>query len=614
MILPIPDSASVQDGAVLPTQELTIMDCLYRAAREVPDRIAVQDQHMCLTYAELARQVENASLNIRQLGLARGAPLGTLMRRSVNWVVVLLAINHSGHVYVPLNPKNPPQRNQALMEKAQIEALIADLPHSFDVPAVPTASLLEPGQPPDHLSRAPLNALDDDVCYLFTSGSTGMPKCMVYTERELSAFIQSMRAPFDVPPDLVYNLLQVCECSFDIHLMEVLTPLFFQGTITVLEKGEFFSLKELTDCVGRFEVNVVALPATLWHEWSAAMQAGLSMLPPSLRYVWVAGEKPIYKHFYGPHIPASCKLYNLYGPAETIVYSSFFEARNPPPPGPEVPAGVPVPNQGIAIVNERQEVVPLGTLGEVFIFGQGIASGYKNDAAATQKKFVRLFLGDRPVRGYLSGDMGWIGQDRLLYIAGRNDNEVKINGKRFNLDEVDSKLCETDGVRNACSVVVVADGGEDKTLVSFIETDRPALADGIRSLLTVHFPNHMVPRHVVALARFPRTVNGKTDRRALKEHWVSSQAAPTPQHQAAGLGELERHVLRIWCETTRCPPTGADVMNRPLADLENSSLKRGLFLAEVLYLHGLEAAYEQFVRCSTLSELCAVLRTLKEPA
>ncbi|MFT6400599.1 MAG: natural product biosynthesis luciferase-like monooxygenase protein [Bradymonadia bacterium] len=242
---------------------------------------------------------------------------------------------------------------------------------------------------------------------------------------------------------------------------------------------------------------------------------------------------------------------NMYGPTETTIWSSTSSVKNV---GESVSIGTPIANTQIVILDQANELLPPGAVGELCIGGTGVVRGYLRRPQLTAERFIDDPNGPEGARLYRTGDRARFQPDGTLEFHGRLDHQVKLRGYRIELGEIEARLSEHPSVR-AAAVLVREDTPGDKRLVGYVTraTASEPDFDLLKAHLAEKLPDYMVPALFVVLDRFPETPNRKTDRKAL----------PAPEAQASANAkfvepesQLEETISQIWCEVLALPRVG----------------------------------------------------------
>jgi amino acid adenylation domain-containing protein len=471
------------------------------------------------------------------------------VERSLGMIVGLLAVLKAGGAYVPLDPTHPAERLRFMIQDSAPIVLLTQshLQHRFsDLGATLPLLLLEQDSPwqshtPANLAPTDLRVTPHHLAYIiYTSGSTGQPKGVMVEHGGLVNMAVMQIREFAV--EQCSRVLQFASVSFDASIFEILMAMCPGAALYLPPQASVLVGETLMQLVVRHGITHALLPPAV-----------LTTLPPeadlpSIRTLIVGGDA----------LPASLshrwgrgrRLINAYGPTETTVLATMHECRGQEAGKP--PIGRPISNARIYILDEHREPVPIGVPGELYIGGAGVARGYLNRPELTAERFFKdPFVEEPGARMYRTGDLGRWQEDGNIEFLGRNDFQVKIRGFRIELAEIEARLMEHPGVREAV-VVALEDNPEEKRLVAYytaaggVESAGEVLgAEQLRSHLSQQLPEHMMPAAYVRVEGMPLTPNGKLDRKALpapdSEAYASHGYEP-PQ------GDTETKLAEVWGE------------------------------------------------------------------
>ncbi|MGJ5753614.1 amino acid adenylation domain-containing protein [Streptomyces puniciscabiei] len=468
-----------------------------------PHAPAVRCDGAVLSFAELdaASDAIAAAVRERISGTEPVVAVGT--GRSIELLPAVLGIWKAGGVYLPLELEYPPERLAYLLTDSGAQLMLtagAELP-DFDGQEPPSLDVRElPRRTP---SRSSVPEDPDRLAYImYTSGSTGRPKGVAVTHRSLGNFLAAM-AELEV---MSVNdvTLALASLPFDGSVIELFLPPAVGATVTVCQRADARDARRLAALLQGVTVQH-GTPST----WRMLLDAGADL--SGLRSALSGGEA-LPPELADELRAAVGHVWNLYGPAETTVYSLAQRWD-----GSAVPLiGPPIAGTTVHVLDDELRPVPPGVLGELCIGGAGLARGYVNAPELTAERFVR-----HPVTGerlYRTGDLFRRHADGSLTCHGRKDHQLKIRGHRVEPDETAVALERDDRVREA--VVLGREFGDgDRRLVAFVRladgvtTSESELKDAVRAWL----PSYMVPARIVAVPEFPHNSSGKVDRRALAE-------------------------------------------------------------------------------------------------
>ena len=511
-----------------------LADILTATARNRPQHPALIWGKRIVTYGELTSAGNVIGGALAQRGAAAGQVVGLWMPRGADLLIAQAGIAMNGSAWLPFDAETPLKRIQACLESAKACGLVTCrqwLPGPKDLPT-PSWSV------EDLLAvntRLPDRAKPSDAAYvIYTSGSTGLPKGIVITNRSICHFLRGENEILGVcEHDQVYQGFSI---AFDMSFEEIWISYLVGATLWIAPPDLVGDPNSLAEAVAQHRLTVMHAVPTLMGLIDAPL--------PTVRLINLGGEacpEALVPRLARP----GRQVFNTYGPTETTVSASIAELT----PGRPVTIGVPLPNCGMMIVDEQHGPLPAGEVGELCIFGPGLAHGYLNQPDLTADRFIRNPFAETPDEEllYLTGDLAFF-EDAAgpVHCLGRTDNQVKIRGFRVELGEIEAVLLEQPGV--AAAAVVVRPMAEVEQLVGFIvasgnQAPEPeALRIGIESRL----PPYMTPAHFEIVLQLPRLTSGKLDRKALSNLPLSMaapeiSAAPADEHEAAlfaALGKL----------------------------------------------------------------------------
>jgi amino acid adenylation domain-containing protein len=517
-------------------RDATIDRIFAEAARRTPEAIAVESEGDSLTYGELDRHSNQVARHLRARGVTPGSRVGVSAARSLEMVVGLLGILKAGAGYVPLDLADPAERREFVMEDAEISIVLdRDL---FRDPAISSES--------DDPVEAPV-AATDEAYVMYTSGSTGQPKGVVVSHRNVVRLVTSQTYA-EFGPDQVF--LQMAPLAFDASTFEIWGALL-HGARLVLYPAGSIDLTELRATLERHRVTTLWLTAGLFHQVVDMDVGALS----GLRQLLAGGDALLPDRVSrAMRALPGVKLVNGYGPTEATTFSCCFDATSGVPFDDSVPIGRPIANTSAYVLDARRQPVPVGVPGELYIGGDAVARGYLNQPELTAERFVDSPFGDH--RLYRTGDIVRWRSDGQLEFLGREDLQVKVRGFRVEPGEVEATLVGHPGVREA-AVVAPADRNGDRRMVAFAVADPGVGKADLRAHLGEKLPGYMVPSTFALLERLPVTPNGKVDRAALTEQAVRG-AIETQAQAAPAQTDTEQVIAGIWSEVLGVEAAGPE--------------------------------------------------------
>jgi acyl carrier protein len=277
-----------------------------------------------------------------------------------------------------------------------------------------------------------------------------------------------------------------------------------------------------------------------------------------LRQLFTGGEFVSSRHFRRLHenLP-NCALCHVYGPTENTTFSTFYPVPEGPAPMVSIPIGRPLSNTRIYILDEDLSPVPVGTTGDLYTAGDGLARGYLNNLEATAEKFLPdPFSPEAEQRMYRTGDLGRWTADADIEFLGRADNQVKILGHRIEPGEIETVLTMHQGVKHVAVVSHTDENGTKRLVAYYASSTEPGPSEReLRQFLQRKLPPYMVPSLFVPLAALPLSTNGKVDRAALPSPKFESRGEPFSEASAS---ELDRTLVELWRRILRVERVGLD--------------------------------------------------------
>jgi amino acid adenylation domain-containing protein/non-ribosomal peptide synthase protein (TIGR01720 family) len=506
---------------------------------KTPDAIAVVDGAEHLSYAELNRRSNQLARQLRAQGIGPDERVGILLERGSTLIVSLLAVLKAGGAYVPLDPRYPRERLQYMLEDCRPRVVLTmEVEKNWEALARQPDSNLDCAVRPDHLAYL-----------IYTSGSTGRPKGVMVEHRGLMNY---MRWSLDAyRPELGEGSPLSSTVAFDATITSLFCPLLAGRAVTLIPQTDDGLYDELLQ--QRWHWSFLKLTPEHLNAIGEAVQSQSHRCEPRAFIAGGEALRPATVNLWRSIAPG-CRIFNEYGPTETVVGCSVYEV----PPGTvatsHVPIGRPIANTRIYILNESLEPVPIGVKGEIYIGGVGVARGYNQLAAMTAERFVPdPFDEDRiGARMYRTGDIGAWRATHQIDFLGRCDDQFKVRGYRVEAREVEHALLACDDVEEALVLTREATAG-DRKLIGYVRTKnkKPLAAASLRKQLSEKLPEYMLPAAFVALDRIPFTTNGKLDRDALPLPPLETQ-----QTYIAPRNSVEEMLAEIWKRLLRVERVG----------------------------------------------------------
>ena len=457
----------------------TIYDVFKQQVTAQTDAVAVMDEKKCLTYSELdAMATEIAD----GFPVKQPAKVGIVMSHSVEMIATILAALKSGAAYVPAEPSFPKERIKYMMEDCDFVVTDKGIQHIHNN----------------------INKVSDLAYILYTSGTTGKPKGVMVTNKNVLHYVCAFQHEFHPHPG--DRMLQHSVCSFDIFVEEVFTTLLCGATLCIPSEETKADIHRLMDYIERNRVTMLSSFPYLLLEMNK-----LPRIPHTLRLL-ISGGDVIRAKYIDRLRTQGVMIYNTYGPSETTVCASYFRVDNAQPLADGTfSIGKAVLGASIEILDDRLQPVKDGETGEICIFGNGISLGYQGDVPENAN-FTTMPDGRRV---YRSGDLGYVLPDGNLAFLHRKDKQVMIMGKRVESDEVEKVLCDQREVETAVVCPQTDTDGLSYLVAYVVPRSKRFSLNTLKRSLADHLTSFMIPEFFVTMPSLPMTPNGKVDRRAL---------------------------------------------------------------------------------------------------
>ena len=543
------------------SRSLLLHQLFEQQVAQFPQQQAVTDGHTYLTYTHLNTQANRLARWLRHQGIGANTCVGLCLERSVLMIVGMLGILKAGGSYVPLDPEHPHSRLQYQLQEVQASivltqrALRSQLPQgTWDVVCLDECETLLASEATTNIP--PVNQPDDIAYVIYTSGSTGHPKGVAIRHTSVVNYTSYMQQLIAPQPGL--HFATVSTLAADLGNTVIFCSLVSGG------------------CLHIFPYETVTDGATFAHTLSLQPIDVLKIVPSHLSALLTScGGKDILPRqslilggeVLSPSLlkelrerAASCAIFNHYGPTETTIGALVYpipSLSSPMLSGSTIPIGAPIANTQVVVLDEQRQMVPVGMIGELYIGGTGVASGYLHQPQLTAEHFLTLSLPEQPAGNifYKTGDLVRVRADGLVEFVGRADTQIKLRGYRIELGEIETAIRRHEGVSD-CVVVLREDGDSALRLVAYLVPHQHSTLTSLelRRFIAPLLPEAMRPSAFVILRAFPFTANGKVDRRLLPTpEWDMSD--PSAQIETPR-GPIEEMLLEIWKEVLKVEHLG----------------------------------------------------------
>lgn len=534
-----------------------------------PDATAVVFGTEKLSYGQLERSSNQLAHVLQEAGCNKGDRVCILMPKSPAAILSMIGILKAGCMHVPIDAASPAARIRQILDSCEnrwvlaagpVAPLLDELLADDELRARISVGWLDAQAPPTKhfrpaFSRADLDAAppsaipqqctaEDGSHILFTSGSTGVPKGVVITHSNVSAFVGWALKHFGI--DHTDRFSGHTPFHFDLSTFDIFGTLTAGAQLHLVPTEAALMPPKLVEFIRNSELTQwFSVPSVL--NYLAKFNALQDVDFPSLRRVLWCGEvlptpALIYWMEHLPHL----RFTNLYGPTEATIASSYYDVTVcPDDPKAAIPIGRACDGEQLLVLDDKLQPVPVREIADLYIAGAGLSPGYWRDPAKTASVFLPDPRNQETAgRLYRTGDLAWQGEDGLVYFVGRADTQIKVRGYRIELGEIETAL-HSMGTLQECAVVAIQTENFGGWMIccAYVGRDTAEVTpNSLREHLKKLVPNYMFPVRWMPYDALPKNANGKIDRPRLKERFLQNeleQSGPKSASTSSGEGTRE---------------------------------------------------------------------------
>ena len=547
---------------------------LYERVRECaalsPERIAVAAADGQRTYGELVEEADALAIRLLEAGAGPEAAIAVHTGRSVWLVISLLATWKIGATWVPVDGDHSTGRVEAILAAVKPLVLLRETATAESASASSGIELVRMSAAERGTTAA--RAHPDALAYIvFTSGTTGIPKGVGITYRNVAHLMDAM-APLQATPGSVSP--NVLAPSFDGWLWSTILPLAHGSGVALVN------------------------PVDARQDWFASPQAVITLTPTLLATVDEDTAAPATVIMAGEAAPAALverwrantRLVNAYGPTETTICATWADSARGDDP---TTIGFDMARCHTYVLDERLQPVAGGMPGELFIAGAGVGRGYLRMSGETARRFLPDQAGSGG-RMYRTGDRVRRGANGSLEYLGRQDSQLKIRGFRIEAAAIEGVAAQVPGVSAAVAFAAPGAGGQVLCLAIATAQEGLQVRDAVKAHIAASLPDFMQPTHLLLVAKMPRTLAGKVDIGALTQRLDAAEKGNSPSRP---LTQTEQLVARVWGEVLG---TQSPQVDRPFFDMGGHSLLASRAVAMLRKETGLKLAIRDMMSKPTI--------------
>ena len=522
--------------------EQSISERFEQQVEKYPKNIAVKTKDDEWSYDELNKTANRMAKKILALCGSGQDRIGLLFEHGAQMIAGIFAVLKAGKTYVPLDPSFPVKRISYMLGDSQIIAILTNNTNLVLAESLSNNKLqilnIDNIEPSTFANNINLSISPDSVAYiLYTSGSTGQPKGVMQTHRNvlhhIRNYVNNLRiSNYD-------RLTLLSNYSFDAAMMDIMGGLLSGACLCPIDIKER-SLIHLSEWLNKEKITIYHSTPTFYRYLVNTLSKEDNF--PNIRLVVLGGEEVYKKDFdtYKKHFSTDCTFVNTYGPTESTIALQYFLSNQMKIIRNTVPIGYPVEDTEILLLDKNGEVAEI--YGEIAIKSDYVSIGYCQETKKQHKVFKSDPDGGNK-RIYRTGDMGRLLPDGSIEFRGRKDLQVKIRGFRVELKEIESELISHEAIKE-CVVAASDDGRGSRELTAYIVCSESPSSLSLRSYLRDALPDYMIPSRFIQLDTIPLINNGKADYATLSS--VGNSQALLRSGYVQPMRVVEKKIAKIW--------------------------------------------------------------------
>ncbi len=503
--------------------EKNILELLEKSAVLYADKIAVKDVEKERSFSSLCNNAQKIGSALETQKIF-GKTIPVYMEKSVLTVEVFLGIVYAGGAYSLINPIQPKDRVEKILDTVSSPIIITDKEQlnslqeiSFDGRVVLAEDLLNTEINQERLQLIRKKMVDTDALYVnFTSGSTGEPKGVVVGHKSVIEFMHHFTSIFQITSDDIIG--NQAPFDFDVSVKDIYSMLMTGAAMYIIPREYFAFPKKLLDVIEQEKITIL-----IWAVSAlcviTALRGFAYKIPRTVHKVLFSGEVMPVKHLAEwIRVLPEAMFVNLYGPTEITCNCTYYIIDNKNVEEKVIPIGKAFPNERVFLLDRNHEICTPNTSGEICVGGNTLALGYFKDMEKTKLAFVQNPLNNNYMEMiYRTGDMAYYREDGNFVYIGRKDFQIKHLGHRIELGEIETYIGEIQGIERVCCLY-------DEHVEKIIAVYQGNVEQkNIRSALRKKLIKYMIPERFINVESMPLTVNGKIDRKKLKNEFFEGK-------------------------------------------------------------------------------------------
>ncbi len=506
------------------------------------NKYAVIDSNIKITYEELDKLSNKVANKLLDEKIDFEDIVMIMLNRSVYSPVSRIGVIKSGGAFLNVLPDYPLDRIKYILEDIKSKYIItthkiyndrSDIFTKYNGKTIFLEDILEDGND----GEIKLNISKKNLCYtIFTSGSTGKPKGVQINHGNLINYCHVNKYNYEAKTitEGINASIALASLTFDVSILEEFIPLLNGGTVVIANEDEIFNPLKLANLIKNNGVEAITCTPSFINSIIDIDEIKRAMKNFK---VFNIGAESFPQGLFNrlKSISKNARIYNGYGPTETTIGCTFKKLESDE----NITIGKAMANTEIYMVNKKHQILPIDVPGELAIIGNGVSRGYLNLPKLNKERFVKI----NGKRAYLSGDFAKWNSNGEIEFLGRIDNQIKINGYRIELSEIEEVINSYKNI-NTC-VAKVIENESEKYICAYFLANEIVNIDNLKSYISKHIPEYMIPKKFMQLKEFPLNTNGKIDRKMLPIPEIDNKAYVEPETALEkGLCEIVKNVLK----------------------------------------------------------------------
>ena len=503
------------------------------------DKIALEKGKETVSFKETFERVDKLSnYLVNNLKIDDNENIGIYVTKDIDIMIAILATINIGCTFVPIDVSYSKDRKQYMIDNANVRYLLTIDNTNINLNAEKVLDVsFEKYKDEIPLKKEFDYNSNKNLYIIYTSGSTGNPKPVTISHKNIINLIahevKSREFNFNNS-----RILQFANLSFDVSYQELFTSLYTGSTLVLIDEEEKKDSNKLAKFIVDNKISILFItPKYLIY---LAQNELAKQFCQSLKYIVTAGEQLIITDKIKMLIDNGIQIHNHYGPAETHVATTYIINKNHIETKP--PIGKAICNSSVYILNKDMKLCDIGVIGEMYISGDCVGNGYYNKEELTHEKFI-VNPFDLKSTMYKTGDLAKYDENGNIYYIGRKDFQVKINGYRIEIEEVEKSILSIPEVKNV-AVITEKDSYEKNILVSYIELNEQIEYAELKEKLFKKLPQYMIPNRFYLVDKMPININGKVDKHFLLQNKNIYQIYSVKRDNVLPENEIEAKILK----------------------------------------------------------------------